>query len=109
MNAGAGRSVGPCERFGSGMIAAMHLGILTNEIRRASLPEADQHDTAQLMHIKPDQIDPDAAKVVQRLRRFDHTAYLVGGCVRDLLLGRKPKDFDVATSATPNEIRRLFR
>jgi poly(A) polymerase len=61
------------------------------------------------MHIKPDQIDPDAAKVVQRLRRFDHTAYLVGGCVRDLLLGRRPKDFDVATSATPNEIRRLFR
>src|SRR5436309_8886232 len=61
------------------------------------------------MHIKPDQIDPDAAKVVQRLRRFDHAAYLVGGCVRDLLLGRKPKDFDVATSAAPNEIRRLFR
>jgi poly(A) polymerase len=61
------------------------------------------------MHIKPDQIDPDAAKVVQRLRRYDHTAYLVGGCVRDLLLGRRPKDFDVATSATPNEIRRLFR
>src|SRR2546430_10534360 len=61
------------------------------------------------MQIAPDQIDPDAAKVVQRLRRFDHTAYLVGGCVRDLLLGRKPKDFDVATSATPNEIRRLFR
>ena len=62
------------------------------------------------MNIKPDQIDPDAAKVVQRLRRFDHAAFLVGGCVRDLLLGgRKPKDFDVATSATPNEIRRLFR
>src|ERR671927_1318873 len=61
------------------------------------------------MHIKPDQIDPDAAKVVLRLRRFDHAAYVVGGCVRDLLLGQKPKDFDVATSATPNEIRRLFR
>src|SRR3954452_18436473 len=61
------------------------------------------------MQIAPDQIDPDAAKVVQRLRRFDHAAYLVGGCVRDLLLGRRPKDFDVATSATPNEIRRLFR
>jgi poly(A) polymerase len=61
------------------------------------------------MHIKPEQIDPDAVKVVQRLRRFDHKAYLVGGCVRDLLLGRKPKDFDVATSATPNEIRRHFR
>jgi poly(A) polymerase len=62
------------------------------------------------MQIAPDQIDPDAAKVVQRLRRYDHLAYLVGGCVRDLLLGgRKPKDFDVVTSATPNEIKRLFR
>jgi poly(A) polymerase len=61
------------------------------------------------MQIIPDQIDPDAAKVVLRLRRFDHAAYVVGGCVRDLLLGQKPKDFDVATSATPNELRRLFR
>ncbi|HET6283908.1 MAG TPA: polynucleotide adenylyltransferase PcnB [Polyangia bacterium] len=61
------------------------------------------------MQIAPDQIDPDAAKVVQRLRRYDHAAYLVGGCVRDLLLGRKPKDFDVVTSATPQEIKRLFR
>jgi poly(A) polymerase len=61
------------------------------------------------MKIAPDQIDSDAAKVVQRLRRYDHLAYLVGGCVRDLLLGRKPKDFDVVTSATPQEIKRLFR
>src|SRR3954469_16824033 len=61
------------------------------------------------MQIAPDQIDPDAAKVVQRLRRYDHAAYLVGGCVRDLLLGRKPKDFDVVTNATPQEIKRLFR
>jgi poly(A) polymerase len=61
------------------------------------------------MQIAPDQIDPDAAKVVQRLRDNDHLAYLVGGCVRDLLLGLKPKDFDVVTSATPNEIKRLFR
>src|SRR5215213_7704406 len=61
------------------------------------------------MKISPEQIDPEAAKVVQRLRRYDHAAYLVGGCVRDLLLGRKPKDFDVVTSATPNDIKRLFR
>jgi poly(A) polymerase len=54
-------------------------------------------------------IDPDADKVVRRLRRYGFTAYLVGGCVRDLLLGRAPKDFDVATSATPNEIKSLFR
>jgi poly(A) polymerase len=61
------------------------------------------------MQIAPSEIDPDATKVIQRLRRFDHAAYLVGGCVRDLLLKRKPKDFDVVTSATPNDIKRLFR
>ncbi len=54
-------------------------------------------------------IDPDADKVVRRLRRYGFTAYLVGGCVRDLLLGRSPKDFDVATSATPQEIKSVFR
>ncbi len=61
------------------------------------------------MEIRLEQIDPDALRVVQRLLHYKHKAYLVGGCVRDLLLGRKPKDFDVATSATPNEIRRCFR
>jgi len=60
------------------------------------------------MKIALDQIDPDAVRVVKQLRRFDHAAYLVGGCVRDLLLGLRPKDFDVVTSATPNEIKRIF-
>ncbi len=59
--------------------------------------------------ITPSQIDADALKVVRRLQRFGHLAYLVGGCVRDLLLKRSPKDFDVATSAKPNEIRKVFR
>ncbi len=54
-------------------------------------------------------IDPDAAKVVRRLARHGHEAYLVGGCVRDLLVERRPKDFDVATSARPDDVRRLFR
>lgn len=54
-------------------------------------------------------IDPDALKVVRRLLSAGHEAYLVGGCVRDLYLGRRPKDFDIATSATPETIRRLFR
>jgi poly(A) polymerase len=54
-------------------------------------------------------IDPNAAKVVRRLLRHKHEAYLVGGCVRDLLLGRSPKDFDVATSACPDDVRALFR
>ncbi|MDB4967684.1 MAG: poly(A) polymerase [Myxococcales bacterium] len=61
------------------------------------------------MPIPQDQIDPDAAKVVRRLTRSGFAGFLVGGCVRDLLLGRKPKDFDVATSATPPEIKSLFR
>src|SRR5690349_1780160 len=54
-------------------------------------------------------LDPDALKVIQRLRSFGHQAYLVGGCVRDLLIGGRPKDFDVATSAHPGEIRAVFR
>src|SRR5436190_3773227 len=54
-------------------------------------------------------IDADADRVVRRLARHGYKAYLVGGCVRDLLVARKPKDFDVATSATPNEIKATFR
>ena len=54
-------------------------------------------------------IDSDALKVLYRLNSLGYTAYLVGGGVRDLLLGRKPKDFDVGTSATPNEVRKSFR
>jgi poly(A) polymerase len=56
-----------------------------------------------------DRIDPDAAKVVRRLERSGYQAYLVGGAVRDLLLGGKPKDFDVATNARPEDVRALFR
>ncbi len=54
-------------------------------------------------------IDPDALKVLYRLSNAGYAAYLVGGSVRDLLLGRNPKDFDLGTDARPNEIRRLFR
>ena len=54
-------------------------------------------------------IDPDALRVLYRLDHLGYTAYLVGGGVRDLLLGRKPKDFDVGTSAKPNEVRRAFK
>jgi poly(A) polymerase len=54
-------------------------------------------------------IDPDALKVLYRLRQFEHAAYLVGGSVRDLLLGRHPKDFDIGTSAHPYQVKKLFR
>jgi poly(A) polymerase len=54
-------------------------------------------------------IDPDALKVLYRLHQYNHIAYLVGGSVRDLLLGRRPKDFDIGTSAHPAQIKKLFR
>lgn len=63
----------------------------------------DSHDVSRR------HIDPDALKVLYRLNGQGHTAYLVGGGVRDLLLGHEPKDFDIATDAHPNRIRRLFR
>lgn len=54
-------------------------------------------------------IDSDSLKVLYRLQRHGFKAYLVGGGVRDLLLGRSPKDFDIGTDATPEEVKRLFR
>ncbi len=55
------------------------------------------------------QISANAVKVMYRLKDAGYEAYLVGGGVRDLLLGREPKDFDVATNATPERVRELFR
>ena len=73
----------------------------------------DRHKSTGLTrHDAPladDAIDADAAKVVRRLERSGYQAYLVGGCVRDLLLSGRPKDFDVATNARPDDVRALFR
>ena len=55
------------------------------------------------------QVDPDALKVLYRLHEHNYVAYLVGGSVRDLLLGRRPKDFDIGTSAHPHQVKKLFR
>ncbi|GIX35551.1 MAG: poly(A) polymerase I [Lysobacteraceae bacterium] len=63
----------------------------------------DQHP------ISRKQISPNALRVLYRLRDAGHDACLVGGAVRDLLVGRQPKDFDVATDATPEQVRALFR
>lgn len=65
--------------------------------------EAGEHNIA------PNKIDEHAFYVIQKLRQAGYTAYLVGGGVRDLLLNQSPKDFDVSTSAKPEEIRALFR
>ncbi len=55
------------------------------------------------------QIDPDPLRVLYRLRSSGFKAYLVGGGVRDLLLGRRPKDFDIGTDASPQQVKKLFR
>ena len=62
-----------------------------------------------LSSIDPKKISISALKVVRRLHEQGYQAYLVGGCIRDLLLGRSPKDFDVATDAHPEEVREQFR
>jgi poly(A) polymerase len=54
-------------------------------------------------------IDSDALKVLYRLHEHNYVAYLVGGSVRDLLLQRRPKDFDIGTSAHPHQVKKLFR
>lgn len=69
--------------------------------------------TEELVSAEPEiaalEIDLNAIWVVRRLRAKGYEAYLTGGCVRDLLLGKHPKDFDVATNAKPEEVKRIFR
>ncbi len=54
-------------------------------------------------------IDPDALRIISRLKDFGYDGYLVGGAVRDLIIGKKPKDFDIVTSAEPGRIKKIFR
>lgn len=54
-------------------------------------------------------IDNNALRIISQLRDYGHDAYIVGGAVRDLLCGNKPKDFDIVTDATPNKIKKIFR
>ncbi len=59
--------------------------------------------------IRQDDIDQDALDIIFHLKNAGYTAYLVGGGVRDLLLHKKPKDYDISTSARPEEVKRLFQ
>ncbi len=88
--------------------------VKTAEAGRPKGPECCRHSIQRdshfaRMHIAHELIDQDADNVVRRLSQSGYQAYLVGGCVRDLLLNRNPKDFDVSSSATPTEIKHLFR
>ncbi|MBL8859486.1 MAG: polynucleotide adenylyltransferase PcnB [Planctomycetes bacterium] len=82
----------------------------SNDRRQAGAsPTRSSPRTITADSIPPEMLDPDALRVIARLEREGHQAYLVGGCVRDLLIGRTPKDFDVASDAHPRQIKRLFR
>ncbi len=59
--------------------------------------------------IKKDRIDPDALKIIYQLNDYGYQAYIVGGAVRDLILNKKPKDFDIVTNANPTQIKKLFK
>ena len=50
-----------------------------------------------------------AISIIEKLKRNKYQGYLVGGCVRDLLCGIEPKDFDIATNATPDQVRKVFK
>ena len=64
---------------------------------------------ASVHGIDPKLVDERAINVVRTLQNAGYEAYIVGGAVRDLLLGLRPKDFDVATNATPEQVKGLFR
>jgi poly(A) polymerase len=73
-------------------------------------PFGKRHDVAASEHgIDPKLVDERAMDVVQTLKRGGFEAFIVGGAVRDLLVGLRPKDFDVATNATPEQVKTLFR
>ena len=70
--------------------------------RRVEVPKSEHG-------IDPALVDERAVKVVKTLADAGHEAYIVGGAVRDMMLGLRPKDFDVATNATPEQVKALFR
>jgi poly(A) polymerase len=78
--------------------------------RPGAIPLGKRQDIAAAEHgIDPTLVDERAARVVRTLQEAGHQAFIVGGAVRDLLVGRRPKDFDVATDATPEQVKALFR
>ena len=73
-------------------------------------PFGQRRDVPAREHgINPELVDQRALDVVRTLQQAGFAAYIVGGAVRDLLLGLRPKDFDVATNATPEQVKGLFR
>lgn len=82
--------------------------LLEVPITSANLKNGANHSFSNL-RINTKLIAPEALQVIKRLNKENFEAYLVGGCVRDLLLAKQPKDFDVVTNATPEQIRQIFK
>ncbi|MFT4927034.1 MAG: poly(A) polymerase [Phenylobacterium sp.] len=82
-------------------ISAVEISRQKSEKFTNAIPR-DQHNISRKL------LSPNALKVLYRLQDNGYEAYLVGGCIRDILLGQKPKDFDVATNATPEQIKACF-
>jgi len=78
-------------------------------ITKNTVPVKERRIGASAHSIKPSMMSPLAVSVVDQLLDAGYQAYIVGGCIRDALLGKEPKDFDVATSATPEQVKRIFR
>ena len=86
------------------------LGKTAKDVTPKRIPPGKRIEVPATEHgIDPALLDERAVKVVQTLQQAGYQAYVVGGAVRDLLVGRRPKDFDVATDATPEQIKSLFR
>jgi poly(A) polymerase len=72
-------------------------------VKKANVYTRDEHG------INSADVDKDAAFIVERLRSGGYETYIVGGAVRDLILGKKPKDFDIVSAASPTRIKKIFR
>ncbi|TAL44919.1 MAG: polynucleotide adenylyltransferase PcnB [Methylovulum sp.] len=103
------------------IIKKTNLGVIPifnffRKIIQSALPDAERPAIRKMkIYARPEhnisrsQISENALKVLYRLQKEGFEAFLVGGCVRDLLLGREPKDFDVVTDADPEQVRKVFR
>jgi poly(A) polymerase len=102
------------KKFISRLLGKSAPGTPTNAVEApassAHIPKGKRVEVPASEHgIDPNLVDERAVKVVRTLQQAGYQAYVVGGAVRDLLVGRAPKDFDVATDATPEQVKGLFR